>query len=157
MRSKPMFFFSFLGHALPFCARPVLCWLRIPLGPCPWLHRFRGGSIRVDSPVHSTTAGSDFSRSASSATAPTLPDAALGGHKCPIAFRNVRPPRFRVFLLCRDCSSTHGESVQVPSIAGTAHVAFRRCLTGSASARVLWHFAAQGHTPHTRLSLTHPQ
>src|SRR5258708_7169358 len=44
------------------CPCPFLCsaravLARIPLGPCPWLHRLRGGSLRVVHRLHSYYGG----------------------------------------------------------------------------------------------------
>src|SRR6266849_178943 len=80
---------------------------------------------------------------ASSATAPHLPDAGLGGR--PVHRPNVRPPRFRRLPFVRDVFFDHGRA-SVPRIAGP-HMLPSTLLTGSASA-VLWLSWLNG-TPHT--------
>ena len=80
---------------------------------------------------------------ASSATAPHLPDAGLGGR--PVHRPNVRPPRFRRLPFVRDVFFDHGRA-SVPRIAGP-HMLPSTLLTGSASA-VLW-LSRLNSTPHT--------
>src|SRR6266704_3011663 len=80
---------------------------------------------------------------ASSATAPHLPDAGLGGRR--VHRPNVRPPRFRRLPFVRDVFFDHGRA-SVPRIAGP-HMLPSTLLTGSASA-VLW-LSRLNSTPHT--------
>src|SRR6267142_6181505 len=80
---------------------------------------------------------------ASSATAPHLPDADLGGQRAHRS--NVRPPRFRRVPFVRDVFFDQGRA-SVPRIAGP-HMLPSTLLTGWASA-VLWLSRLNG-TPHT--------
>ncbi len=80
---------------------------------------------------------------ASSATAPHLPDAGLGGRF--VHRPNVRPPRFRRGPFVRDVFFDHGRA-SVPRITGP-HMLPSTLLTGSASA-VLW-LSRLNSTPHT--------
>src|SRR6266581_2270636 len=80
---------------------------------------------------------------ASSATAPHLPDAGLGGRL--VHRPNVRPPRFRRVPFVRDMVFDHGRA-SVPRITGP-HMLPSTLLTVSASAE-LW-FSRLNSTPHT--------
>src|SRR3981189_3290950 len=126
-----------------FCARPVLCWLAFPR-PLP----FAPPSPRRIAPRCSPASqllrrGLTSHARASSATAPHLPDADLGGQRAHRS--NVRPPRFRRVPFVRDVFFDHGRA-SVPRIAGP-HMLPSTLLTGSASA-VLWLSRLNG-TPHT--------
>src|SRR6266511_3361421 len=106
-----------------FCARPL------PLAP-PAPRRI---APRCSPASQLLRRGLTSHARASSATAPHLPDAGLGGR--PVHRPNVRPPRFRRLPFVRDVFFDHGRA-SVPRIAGPPLLP-STLLTGSASA-VLW-------------------
>src|SRR4030088_3247098 len=126
-----------------FCARSVLCWLAfprpLPLAP-PTPRRI---APRRSPASQLLRRGLTSHARASSATAPHLPDAGLGGR--PVHRPNVRPPRFRRGPFVRDVFFDHGRA-SVPRITGP-HMLPSTLLTGSAPSGFL--FSALNSTPHT--------
>src|SRR6266699_378771 len=116
-----------------FCARPVLLAPPTPRRIAP----------RRSPASQLLRRGLTSHARASSATAPHLPDAGLGGRR--VHRPNVRPPRFRRLPFVRDVFFDHGRA-SVPRIAGP-HMLPSTLLTGSASA-VLW-LSRLNSTPHT--------
>jgi len=122
---------------------PVLCWLAFPSAPALGSTDSAADRSALFTGFTATTAGSDFSRRASSATAPHLPDAEPGGQRA--IGRNVRPPGSDVSFCAGCVSSTTAERQSLAR--GTAHVAFD---VAYRSASAVMAFAAQWHTPHNR-------